>query len=205
MIIYGVFLKYNFNTILLYMNVNFDIPPIVTSCFKVWQVHNPSVYGVFVVATSAARAAELLVAQCPVSLITRPMLPGALTTHNLVAYHLPSSILWRLRHYQLTWWRCHTNDSCWWSYEPAPFFNWNSSFMYPPPGFLVFTCLGFTSFEAPGQRSVDFPCHHSNSQHHQMSRELVDHNGARQRALLSQPLPSGEQRRQDRRGENIFC
>lgn len=75
----------------------------------------------------------------------------------------------------------------------------------PPPGFLVFTCLGFTSFEAPGQRSVDFPCRHSNSQHHQMSRELVDHNGARQRALLSQPLPSGEQRRQDRRGENIFC
>lgn len=132
------FFKYDFNTILLYINVNFDIQPIVTSCFKVWQVHNPSVYGVFVVATSAARAAELLVAQCPVSLITRPMLPGALTTHNLVAYHLPSSILWRLRHYQLTGWRCHTNDSCWWSYEPAPFFDWNSSFMYPPTGLFGF-------------------------------------------------------------------
>lgn len=75
---------------------------IVNGSFKVWQVHNPSAYGVFVIATSAARAAELLVAQCPFSLITSPALPAALTTHNLVAYHLPSCRLWRLRHYQLT-------------------------------------------------------------------------------------------------------
>lgn len=65
---------------------------------------------------------------------------------------------------------------------------------------LASACLGFTGFEAMWQRSVDLSGCHRNSRQHQLSRELADHGGSRQRALLSHPLPSGEQRKQDTRG-----
>lgn len=59
----------------------------------------------------------------------------------------------------------------------------------PPPSFLASTCLGFTSFEAQGQGSVDLPGRHSNSRQHQMSRDLADHDRSGQTPLVSLPLP----------------
>lgn len=73
-------------------------------------------------------------------LINHKPCAGALTTHNLVAYHLPSCILGSLCPIiKLTGTRQHTNDSCQWSFEPAPFFNLNSSLHISPTklfGFL---------------------------------------------------------------------
>lgn len=69
---------------------------------------------------------------------------------------------------------------------------------------LASACLGFTGFEALGQRSVDLSGRHRNSRQHQLSRELADHGGSRQRALLSHPLPFGEQRKQGMGGGTSF-
>lgn len=59
-------------------------------------------------------------------------------------------------------------------------------FTYPPPSFLAFSHLGFTNFEPLGRRSADLPGCHSNSQQHQMSRELADHDKSRQSCRAEQ-------------------
>lgn len=136
-------------------------------------------------------------------LINHKPCAGALTTHNLVAYHLPSCVLGRLctticsqeeGNTALTAASGHLNQ--------PPFSIATPHFSYPPPSFLAVSRLGFISFEPLGQRSVDLPGRHGNSRQHQMSRELADHDEGRQRSLLGRPLPSGAQRKQDRRGVN---
>lgn len=107
---------------------------------------------------------------------------------------LPPWALGRVHYYELTGRRQCSDDSCWWSFEPVFLFSTNPSLLIAVV--LASACLGFTGFEALGQRSVDLPGCHSNSQQHQLSRELANHGGSRQRALLIHPLPSGEQRKQ---------
>lgn len=127
----------------------------------------------------------------------------ALTTHNLVAYHLPSCILGWLCTIMCSQEQGNTAMTAASGHLNQPPISIETPhFMYPPPSFLAVSRHGFTSFEPLGQRSVDLPGHHSNSLQHQMSRELADHDEGRQRALFGQPLPSGEQRKQDKREKN---
>lgn len=137
-----------------------------------------SVSEVFVVTTSVARAAELPVAQRPSSLIPS-LVPGALTTRNLVADPLLLCI---------PGWLCIIIRSqeqgniamtaASGQLNQALHFNWNLSLHILPPlsdFFLPSLVPGFTSCEPMGQRLVCLPGLHSNSRQHQMSSELANH------------------------------
>lgn len=146
-----------------------------------WGVHYHAVSEVFVVTTSVARAAELPVVQRPVSLITSPVLePWQPTTwwpttspHVYWEVSAPLLSSQEQGNTPMTAASGHLNQS--------PFSIETLHLTYPPPSFLAFSRLGFTSFEPLGQRSVYLPGRHSNSWQHQMSSELADHDEGRQR------------------------
>lgn len=93
--------------------------------------------------------------------------------------------------------RQHSNDSCQWSFEQPPFSIETPHFTYPHQAFWLSLASGSQVLNRWEQRSVDLPGRHGNSQQHQMSRDLANHNKAESSAWLA----LRKQRMQGRRGE----
>lgn len=108
-----------------------------------------------------------------------------------------------LQYYLLTGRRQNSNDSCQWSFEPTPLlFNWYFSLLISPTKLFGFVSSRVHKFWTPRAKASGFarsPRQLSTTS--DVKRVAQQWSRQAESSASPAPLPTGEQRKQDRRGE----